>query len=185
MSKNRIQKLGWLCSAVVLSLGLMATTCWADEGEQIEEVAVDTPNVTGVTANGLDFSNLLEGAYDGSTRITINGMPFQAHSSTSPLTLTGPLDLVFHEAATLTAIRASTFETEVGTLTTVDELHIQPVPALGWYFVYGTMHVVGGTGVFLHAEGELDLYGQIHVEGEFSQLRSMIEGSLKFETLPS
>jgi hypothetical protein len=184
---KRIHKLSWLCSAV-LSLGLMTAPCWAQEGEEtppIEEVVIDTPNVTGVTANGLDFSNALDGAYDGNTRITINGIPIQARSSYSPLTFTTPLDLVFHEAATLVAERSSTFETPLGTLTTVDEVHVQPVPALGWYFVYATMHVKGGTGIFAHAEGDLDLYGQIHVVGEFSQLLSMIEGSLKFEQLPS
>jgi hypothetical protein len=183
---KRILKFGWMLSAV-LSLGLMAVTCWADEDEggQSDPVAIDASSLTGVTANGIDFSNLLEGAYDGTTRITINGKQFQAHSSTSPLTFTAPLDLVFRDAAMISAVRASTFETELGTLTTIDEIHIQPVPALGWYLVYGTLHVVGGTGVFTHSEGDLDLYGQIHVEGDISKLLSMIEGSLKFETLPS
>jgi len=187
---KRILKFGWLCSAV-LSLGLVSTTCWAQDAEPIIEAPIieapiiDTANVTGVTANSIDFSNMLEGAYDGNGRITINGMPFEARTSISPLTFTGPLDLVFHEAATLIGVRSSSFETAVGTLTTVDEVHIQPVPALGWYLVYATMHVTGGTGIFARSEGDLDLYGQIHVVGDFSQLISMIEGSLHFETLPS
>src|SRR5262245_10068628 len=132
-----IQKLGWLCSAV-LSLGLLTATAFAEEDAPEVQPVNDAPNVTGVTVNSTDYSNMLEGAYDGTARLVINGIPFEAHSSTSPLTITGPLDLVFREAATITAMRATTFETSVGTLTTVDEIHIQPVPMLGWYFVYGT-----------------------------------------------
>jgi hypothetical protein len=186
---NRILKFGWLCSAV-LSLGVMGTTCWAQGAELIdapviEAPIIDNPNDTLVTANSLDFSNMLEGAYDGTARVTINGYPFEAHSSTSPLTFTEPLTFGFRQAAALCGVRSTTFETPVGTLTTVDEVHIEPVPALGWYFVYATMHITGGTGIFVHAEGDLGLYGQIHVAGDVSRLLSLIDGSVHFEVLPA
>jgi hypothetical protein len=160
-------KLVWMCSAL-LTMALVATQIRADDPPPV------FPEEQGIVLSGLsqESSTSLQGAYSGTAVLSINGETLEVISSSDPLVLTGLVDYLGQAVAT----SAHMFNLGNGnTLTTVDEVRLLPTQP-GWFVVNGTMQITGGTGIFANADGNIAVYGQIHVD-EFSvDAMSLLEG---------
>jgi hypothetical protein len=161
---------------VMLTLVVMTSVCWADDPDP-DPVPPSDDSIQGIALSGVsqESAAALDGAYVGSTALTIGGVPGEAVSISDPLALTGAVD----NFGCLVGRSAHVFNLGNGnTFTTVDDLRLLPTQP-GWFLVYGTMEVTAGTGKFAQVHGKIDVYGEIHVDETSVTAMSLLEGRIE------
>jgi hypothetical protein len=168
---KRMQPVGLCSAALTLALALMATASWAQEVEPADQPD-QAIHLIGVSA---ESSTALDGAFAGFATLSFAGTTFPVNTSSLPLALTAQPD----NAGRIVGSSGHLFDFGNGdTLNTIDAVHLFGSGS-GFFRVFETMTITGGTGRFQNASGEIEAYGVIQMDGLFVVAQWSLEGDLK------